>query len=282
MKRTMDKVVDKRKVVIFASEVAGLIGSNPYEKIENCWNKLYQRVVKDGDIKLMESKIEIVKTDKQIIEEITQKNDIRLSTPTFQSRKFATLVDLNKDKVNLMAEIDGNKKLKEEEKKVLKKSVESQLNKDFGTKEETSVTELAERLVGKKIEKTNKFMMRKVFETENIKWYVGGRVDGKTEDNEIVEIKNRMRRLFYEVKEYELIQLITYLFIHQSNGGYLVEGFKTEEKLLTNHNFIKFNKEYFDENIKGKLLKLGELFDIRGGLQNPKFFLDGLKENSKI
>lgn len=270
----------KQKIMLFASEVAGLIGKNPYEKPEKCWNTVFQRVVKDGEAVLIENKIEIAKTDQRIIKEITEKNGVKLSVPSFQTRQYATLADLNQDKTKILAEIEANTKINESDKKKLKKSMESQLQKDFGTKEETSITTIAEKLIGKPIEKTNKFMSKTMFETANIKWCIGGRVDGKTPDNEIVEIKNRMRRLFYEVKEYELVQLMLYLFIHDSNGGYLVEGFKSESKLLSNHDFISFNKEYFDNDIFGKMKERCELFDKTNGLQNPKFFLDELKKIS--
>lgn len=278
MKRTYNQMSQKRKIVLFASEIAGLINKNPYEPVEKCWNKVYQRIVKDANKILEDNKIEVAKTDQQIIQDITTKNNIKLSTPSFQSRKFATLADLNKDKQNILKEIEENKDLKKNEKAILKKSVESQLQKDFGTKEETSITNVAERLIGKPIIKTNKFVMKKMFETDNIAWYVGGRLDGLTEDGEVVEIKNRMRRLFYEVKEYELIQLLTYIFIHDANGGYLVEGFKSPEKLLSNHNFVDFSKENWDNLYFKNMKKVGELFDRTEGLQNPKFFLDGLKE----
>lgn len=268
----------KRKIVLFASEIAGLIGKNPYEPIEKCWNKVYQRIVKDGEEILVKNNIKVAKTDQQIIEDITTKNNVNLSVPTFQSRKFATLADLSHDKKKIIAEIETNSTLNESDKKILKKSVESQLQKDFGTKEEKSVTDIAEELIGKPIEKTNRFVMRTLFETPSMEWCVGGRVDGKTSDNEIVEIKNRMRKLFYQVKGYEHIQLMIYLFIHKSNGGYLVEGFKTQKELLTNHNFVKYDEKLFEKDILEKLKDIGNLFDERDGLQNPKFFLDGLKE----
>ena len=278
MKRTFSEMSEKRRIVLFASEIAGLISKNPYEPVSKCWNKVFQRVVKDGEAVLAENKIEVAKTDQQIIQEITSKNGVKLSTPSFQSRQFATLADLKQDKEKILAEIEGNTKLKKEEKQVLKKSVNSQLQKDFGTKEETSVTDVAEKLIGKQIEKTYRFVMKKMFETETIAWYVGGRVDGLTKAGEVVEIKNRMRRLFNEVKQYEYIQLITYLFIHSAPGGYLVEGFKSPEKLLTNHNFVDFDADIWQNEICDNLKKAGDLFDKTGGLQNPKFFLDGLKE----
>ena len=48
-------------------------------------------------------------------------------------------------------------------------------------------------------------------------WSIGGKVDGIAfeEDNSkrILEIKNRVNRLFYNLRDYEKIQIYSYMFI---------------------------------------------------------------------
>lgn len=56
--------------------------------------------------------------------------------------------------------------------------------------------------------------------------YIGGKCDGLSNDgNWVLEIKNRMRKLFGKVVEYERIQVLAYLFVHGLEFADLVENF---------------------------------------------------------
>ena len=68
----------------------------------------------------------------------------------------------------------------------------------------------------RKIIKDNIFRKRKL----NDNWYVGGKVDGITDNNEIIEIKNRMYKLFFKLRDYEKVQIYMYMFINNINKGY--------------------------------------------------------------
>ncbi len=58
---------------------------------------------------------------------------------------------------------------------------------------------------------------------ESWAWVIGGRIDGRTEDGSIVEIKNRKSRIFDDIPFYERIQLECYMRIHNSPRIYLVQ-----------------------------------------------------------
>jgi hypothetical protein len=61
---------------------------------------------------------------------------------------------------------------------------------------------------------------------------VGGKVDAfQTLDDGteiVVEVKNRMRRLFERVVDYEYVQCMCYMYIHQSKKAKLVEKYNSE------------------------------------------------------
>ena len=62
--------------------------------------------------------------------------------------------------------------------------------------------------------------------------YVGGRCDAIVQNEDgtkrIIEIKNRMHKLFNKVREYERVQLMAYLYINGIKQGELVERYETQ------------------------------------------------------
>ena len=297
----------KQQIVLFASELAALVGENPYQPLKKSWAKQCQKLCGDpADANLKEADIFVdlkndllpVKSDREIIDQITTTYDIRLPAPSFQekvasvndgaaetseTKRGATVEELNNDTASQLAAVDGCAALAQnpELKQVLEKAVRSQLQKDFGTQEESSVAKQAEVVLNTTIEKSDRFVKRKLFETERFAWFLGGRVDGVTQDGEVVEIKNRVCRLFYEVRRYELIQMLAYLFIHQKSAGYLVEGFKRggdQRQIQLDFELIYFcdHEHDWECNIKAKLVSICTMFDHSGALQNPLLFLESL------
>ena len=49
-----------------------------------------------------------------------------------------------------------------------------------------------------KVNTPKTFFKKKIGEYKDTNWYIGGKIDGITEDNTLVEIKNRIYRLFYK------------------------------------------------------------------------------------
>lgn len=59
-------------------------------------------------------------------------------------------------------------------------------------------------------------------------WYIGGRVDALSQDRTVlIEIKNRVNRLFYRAPAYENVQVQTYLHLLDMEQGLLVECLKS-------------------------------------------------------
>ena len=60
--------------------------------------------------------------------------------------------------------------------------------------------------------------------TPKHQWIIGGRVDGMIEDDTLIEIKNRIYKLFYRLRDYEKIQIYAYLYILGITKAKLVEN----------------------------------------------------------
>lgn len=119
-----------------------------------------------------------------------------------------------------------------EAKEVVTKKVKSDVQCVFGTCREDASREqmVASRMV-KEVLKDNKFCtmwMEYPLTASGTKWGVGGRVDGVDDQGRVVEIKNRTRRFFPTVPDYEMVQVQTYMallnkdetvFVQQLNGN---------------------------------------------------------------
>jgi hypothetical protein len=76
-------------------------------------------------------------------------------------------------------------------------------------------------------------------------WFIGGKIDGITKDrNTLIEIKNRVNRLFRIIPQYESIQIQMYLQLLELDKAILVECLKTKEHSVLHEdvNVISVNR----------------------------------------
>ena len=77
-------------------------------------------------------------------------------------------------------------------------------------------------------------------------WFIGGKIDGITKDRKtLVEIKNRVNRLFRIIPQYESIQVQMYLQLLGLDKAILVECLKTKERSVLHEdvNVISVNRD---------------------------------------
>ena len=96
-----------------------------------------------------------------------------------------------------------------------------QTNTEFGTRHEDSVSDMYHEKTGVKIQKDN---ARKTLEFMP-GFQIVGRFDGFNEEGTLIEIKNRMKRLFGKVPEYENVQVQVYMKMAGVNHAQLVERY---------------------------------------------------------
>ena len=114
-----------------------------------------------------------------------------------------------------------------------------QTNTQFGIRHETDVAKLFEDHTGETIFKDNKCKYLEV--VPGVK--IAGRFDGFLEDGTLVEIKNRMKRIFGHVPEYESVQIHVYMLMARVEKALLVERHK--EKIYV-HN-VELDEDFADE-----------------------------------
>jgi hypothetical protein len=92
----------------------------------------------------------------------------------------------------------------------------------------------------------------------SFEYFMGGKIDGITRDRKIlIEIKNRVNRLFGKIPSYELVQIQTYLHLLNLDKAFLVECLKSKEDdvIDENVNCITVNRDraYFEMEILPRL-----------------------------
>lgn len=114
----------------------------------------------------------------------------------------------------------------------LEKLMTSMSNTKYGIKQEDNVIAHFSKIIEKPIKSTQKMFNHQLGDLYGIKWSLVGKVDGITSDLEVVEIKNRVKGLFGELRSYEKPQIMTYLRLSGSEKGYMVECFRKKDKTI--------------------------------------------------
>jgi len=231
---------------IHASEVAALVGLNPYkpqpEAIQDCINRNVgglpplqvmkaSRVCKENsEVKGLFDKMTQDAHQTTSNEEVTQKKQ------AFDKKIKDILVKPLDQKIK-EAKNKGDTKafdalVAKREKAVIDagdvtKAAATAFNTNFGTRREESIGKSYEELTGMNVEKPTK---KYTWDIVPGKVVVVGKFDGFAEDGTLVEIKQRTRRLFNVVKDYENVQVHVYMKMAQVETAHLVEKF--EDKIM--------------------------------------------------
>ena len=252
------------KIFINASELAIITRDNRFQYLSDYIIKLYekyyfqdsqriQNIINDKTLKITKSENAI-----DCIKRIVETNDININANLKKCLNSKNVNDLQKAKKEIK-EVIEKKNIVKQDKALLDTAITQLTNTNFGTKNENPVLKYYESLIDKKISLTNNYFNYLIKETSN-QYYLGGKVDGVLQDNDditVIEIKNRMKKLFKSLRSYEKVQVYAYMKLLSCNKCRLIECLKTKEYNETNFNVI--NVEYSEEYYK-KILKKVDTF----------------------
>lgn len=212
--------------VLYASQVAACIDKNRFkpkrEVLENMWERLdpkgYRKALNRNQKKTEKEQIQII-----MEKHVAVKHAVQHSLDVVKDTSHETLQDC----VETKAAIE-DVPMSVEEKRLIEKTIQTNSYTQYGTREEVNVKDILEReydIVD--IIDDTKFHKKTFTSPQGHTFIVGGKIDGFTSDREtVLEIKNRVKRLFHQVYEYEEIQLQTYLQILDKKQGKLIECHK--------------------------------------------------------
>lgn len=201
-----------------------------YKKGEYVANDTTKQKIAVLNNKLTNNKINIIKELNEINKE-KNNSDILVKKQKKLFKKIENIISNNKN--DILNTFQNNEDL---DNKImdLKKLINTATNTVYGNKNEYNGYKYFVNNTDKKILRKQVKMRKLIFNIDNIKWYITGISDGETTSNEIIEIKNRQKCLFNTVRDYEMCQIQSYLYISNIDKAYLIE-------LITNNNEQKGN-----------------------------------------
>lgn len=246
-------------IVIVASELAIITGHNKYEKIQKAIDSVLNRsgIVKKyiPKSKVEETLLNVTDKDLNII-----KNELNLSDST----TLKDLEDVIKKQVmgksldSSLSENDSKKKVDDVLKsmptlnKCLEGSVKQDLRMRRGNIKEDNNLDKTEKKSNIVITDRNSQMYEKLLYSDPGEKYqviLRGKVDGMN-DEYVVETKNRTRRLFNKIPEYEKVQLNAYMFMTGKGKAIHIECYNDQQN-QTEYGFDKL----FWEGCLDKVIK---------------------------
>lgn len=250
-----------RKILICATDLAVITGHNPYKEKDEIILKYWKRYFKGDYLKFIEyinsqnKELKKEETYMETIKRISKENNVDVNI--FKCLKSKNIDELNENKEKIFKKIEG--KLSEEDKSTFNKSFNTVTNTNFGIKYENKGGELYEKTTGNKIIKNSTFFKKELFYIPNEfneldHWMLGGKIDGiLLPENIVIEIKNRVKYLFYNLRNYEKVQCYTYMYLLDSLNTELVEVLKKPDDDSINIIKIPFEENFWINEIITKL-----------------------------
>lgn len=262
------------QIVLFASEVSVICELNPYRNIHDTFMDVWKRTA-PNQILMVEKEINHeMKSKEQSVMKLIKKIDVegKISDLIKSASTAESIHEVEKSVKAIPNIIPQVESIKDDDIKELIttlgstnieteiiKSVESQMNRGFGTNQESvAISRYEDKYKASINQRNDKFHKRVVAEADEYSVIVGGKVDGVKEDGTVVEVKNRMRRFFDPLPKYDIAQLQTYIFILKASQGELVEQLRGATKSIK-RTIIKGDSDMWENIIKPKIVKFCEI-----------------------
>jgi hypothetical protein len=217
-----------RQMMIFANEVPVISAMNPYRSIDQVFFDVWNRT-EPKKIALLLDKLQIhIPTPEEIVHESIRDAGAEASINSLmeQASKADTIDKVVEAAKAVEKAIPSTTPIAVKEEIV--QFIKSEMNKEFGAKQEASAIahyEEKQQVVVK--EKNLVFSKKKIASLDKYDVYVGGKIDGKAGEK-VIEVKNRLNRFMNPLPKYDIAQLQTYLYILDAKEGELVEHLKKD------------------------------------------------------
>ena len=236
-------------ICIYASELAVITGHNTYKDVSEIIIKLWQKnFPEDYESIIKEAKVNVESPD-EYIQRISKENNINIKEKMKECLSSSDIVSMNKSKKEIMKQFDS---IPEKDRKLVQDCIKEKTNTNFGTRHENTGIQKYMNDYNDKVKKVDTFFKRHIIKTDN-NWFIGGKIDGINEDSILIEVKNRMNRLFYKLRDYEKVQIYAYMYILELEKARLVECYKKKGSCDINVIDINYEQEYWDIEIYSKI-----------------------------
>lgn len=252
------------KILLYSSQLAAFIGKNAHTNTSRIFNKLYERYFEDvlTKIKMVDQLREANIGDSGSIDKLSQKmennKDLRVKLDNLCKANLSSSV-MKKETENLVKKVLETEKLTEDEQNILKKVADGYTNKKFGTIREVNALDIYKKNMKIDIVTGIQSRTKKILEYEGYELLLISKIDAMKYDGTVLEVKNRMYRIFEEVREYEWLQVQAYLEVYNLENAELVEYLRTGEGEMRVSQ-IGRDRKFWEEIVKRELMNYFKTF----------------------
>lgn len=225
---------------LHASSFAAFIGKHPYEKHHEAFEKVWQRASPDTYHAALRRHKKTSKDEKlQFLRDSIP--EVRHTLQT--AHAIATTAGTSKHVCDMQSEVQREAQeslatLDPSDQKLVTEAIRKEMFTSYGTAKERSVLDiLVEECHFEFDEHAPDVLYSKSFETaKGVGWKLVGKIDACTKDGvTLIEVKNRMHRLFMKPPDYERIQVECYLRLHgTATQCLLVESLRQDDSRTIN------------------------------------------------
>jgi hypothetical protein len=204
-----------------ASQLAAIVGENPYEKASDIFESIWKKENKDSYF----TSLKVNNPSRSYQSDQDYLHKALKSPETTEIIKNVEKINDITDKVKMINFLSTS--LDATSEKLLKKHIKSKYSTFHGTKNEKSVLQMYSEKTFEDAQKYNAMITYKIDDYVSLR----GKIDGVTKNSngkiqKIIEIKNRTKQLFYDVRMYEMIQIQAYMHMLKVEQADLVEHYK--------------------------------------------------------
>lgn len=254
-----------KTIKLQASNIAKLTGHNKFENKEKTihsilnFNKIKKIYVPKSNIEETLLKLD-EETLKKIKKEMNLDEKSNINTiedhikKVIMAKSYSKNINEDQSRAIITNNLNGKDNLK-----LIEKSIQKDLMMKRGNIKENSNLNYIQKKRNMKIKDRNSKMYEKLLykDPDNIyEIIIRGKMDGISNDY-IIETKNRTKRLFNHIPDYEKVQLETYMFLSGLNKAIHIEHYnENSNETEYIHNEIFWNNcvnniiEFIDTNIK--------------------------------
>ena len=249
----MATFINTKEICIYASELANLIGvsnfKNPAQTLLRIWQKNFPKDYKSHQQYLKDQEKEIAEnyTSKEVFNKFSnslegkKKKDICVNMKKcMEAKDVNSMINQRRELLKECQELPSKDKEK------LEKSIIEMTNTNFGIKNENKSIHVYTQLTGLPVIRLNSFYKKIILKDNDYSWFIGGRIDGILENRTIIEVKNRIHKLFNKVRDYEKVQTYCYMYILDSNISEIVETHMNGKTPEANILEVNYDNEYWE------------------------------------
>lgn len=248
---------------VYASQVAACIGAHRHQKVTDAVELMWRRLDEPGFLAALER--HGVKTEEQVAHDLMGAHPaIRQLVATSLTASCDTSGQVAQRYEAAARDLDGQG-LSTADRKVVDSVVRHNLYTAYGNDQESNALAYVRQVLGIRCREDPTFYKRQQGvcagpDGGEIPWYVGGKVDAVDEGRQLViELKNRVNRLFYRVPEYERVQVQAYMQLLDVDRALLVECLKPPPEpdrapeFVANVTPIQRDRQFWEQSVVPKL-----------------------------